>query len=127
MSDTSVRLSKILSTMNNNCGITGKARLTANASLSLITRYGLGVVNSPSVDKSAPDVTLADCAPVSPCGTEIVDDGSCNDGSTGGPSAGGGGGSDGGSCEEWAAIEYTSYDGGATWEYDGVLYYYWVC
>lgn len=118
-----------LSTSNNFCGITGKGELAVSADVKL-TNPVTGVTQNywaDSKDQHASDVSLADCQPLSPCGTEIVDDGSCNDGSTGGPSAGGGGGSGGGNCTEWAVYEEVSYDGGVTWQFDGIDYYYWVC
>jgi hypothetical protein len=110
------------STMNNTCGITGEGRWSVHATVTLLdyTWWHGGE------DKPAPQSSLAGCQPVPQCGTEIINDGSCDDGGTGGPSAGGG--NDGsGNCTEWAVYEEISYDGGVTWEFDGIDYYYWVC
>jgi hypothetical protein len=120
LSEINISPSLSASTVGNVCGITGSGSFSVNASMTFLD----APIWSSGETKAAPQVTLTNCEPVSPCGTEIISDGTCTD--TGAGTTVGSGPS-GGDCEEHEVIQQTSYDGGVTWEYDGVLYYYWVC
>lgn len=124
-------LSSTISTNNNKCEITGKARLTASASLKLIKNpTNLTLVWSGSLDKSAPDITLPEC-PVEEetCSTDLFyANGDCNESgepAEGGEGGGGGGGEGGGTpgCEWYVTITYESQDGGETWT--EIRRFYW--
>ena len=122
-------LNSTISTNNNTCGITGKARLIATASLRLIQNpTNITLVWSGNLDRSAPDVTLPLCieeneeetnsGTVYMCGGEFVDDPSSCESEPG--SGGGGGGGEQGpamTCELWRVDTYESTDGGNTWQY----------
>ena len=131
-----VNLTSAISTNNNKCGITGKARLIGNASLTLIKNpWGISKAWHNKVDESAPEVTLPPCPP-DPCATTPPPDDKGGEAmallTPDGPSLscssdGGGGGSSGGSGDggggKWVSYSITTCYGYHYFDENGYYLY----
>lgn len=109
-------LAATISTNNNTCGITGKARVSGRGAMVVLKTSVTEAFTlwSSAFDRSAPDVTLPACAP--PCDdpmTDIVEECGAAPGQTGTirQTSGGSSSESGGQITCWFADTYVSYDG----------------